>query len=1440
MLKNWIKMLKLLLAFVLAFNTFTFVTPGFVVDTFAKENEYEIYPIPHDMTYGDDEFIIKEEVNVVVEDDIDTVTLQRLEDVFAIKGKEVTYSRDVVKGKTNVLVGTYGSKGFVDTYVQENYAVEASLFDHFGAYFLSANNDEIVVLAANSDGAFYALTSLKHIFNQMDGSTIRHFEMKDYADANIRGFIEGYYGIPWSNEDRMSLMKFGGDFKMTSYIFAPKDDPYHSARWRDPYPQSELEAIQEMARVGNESKCRFVWTIHPFMNGGITASSYDADIQKIIAKFEQLYEVGVRQFGVLGDDAGNLPRNVVIKVMNDLQKWVDSKGDVYNLVFCPQGYNHSWQGNYSELNELDAGFPEDVQIFWTGEAVCQPVEQKTLEHFRRYNVTNGKTERRAPLFWLNWPVNDINHSRMLMGKGSLLRTDINVNDIYGVVTNPMQEAEASKVALFAVADYTWNVKSFDDDKSWADSFKYIDENAAKELHTLAKHMSNPQPNGHGLVLAESEELQSLINEFKTKLKNKEDMSDVAKRLLSELEIIIKACDDFHAKSTNEALKDELLPFTNSLRDLCQSISYFALTKLDIDDNDLYSAFNNYTAGSSKLSTSKTYTKKMVDGSNKVVTPGSTHLIPLAEELNELVAGPVNDYVFEGKGSKVEITPTSSYSTWYSGAIANISDNDPSTFAWHDGAEATGAYFQLNLSEPTTIYGVDILNGTASKNDDTFGYGKVLYKVEGSNEWKALDGKEYGPYAATVKISDVEIKNVIAVRYECSRVGGSGKWTAMREFNIVTEAPHKTTAYTNVEAYVDHATVIGYDNAKLNALNGVTLKAGEYIGIKLDRIHEITSITKNLTNGNGLTLEVGKNEHEMSEYVVGKNVDARYVRLINKTNADITFDIKELSLTTFELKGKTFLNNSSFSIYDKANNPAEFLFDGDRTTQTIFYGSQTAGRFFVYDLGQEIDLRTLKVVCRDSEHDWPRHGRISVSLDGNNWESIMEIGSATEELEGEANNEDNINDVLPLHETSYNAKEATDINKKVKFIKFEITKTKAGSDKWLRFQEFEINGGEYMPTLNDPTYESTSQETREGQFAYLTDGTLSTSFIPVDKTGKLVYSVSENNDANKIKIIQSANAISNAAVTVRTTEKTIKVGHLNKTLNEFILPADSTILEIIIEWNNCDIDISELLLLNGEYKGVDTSALNEYYSQVSGTQNDGYTKESYDAFVKALIEAKLAFDAETQAAVDYALEALQNAYNALEKVPTLSGWEKVDGKWYFYVDGVAQTGWVKDAGKWYFMDSTGAMQTGWVKDNNKWYYLNTHMVTGWQKIDGQWYYLNSHMITGWLNDGGKWYFLDTAMKTGWVKDNGKWYFLDSEMKTGWIQDGGKWYYMNSHMMTGWQKVNGTWYYLNNAMVTGWLKINNTWYYFNSKGAMVTGTVTINGKVQKFNSNGAWLG
>ena len=49
----------------------------------------------------------------------------------------------------------------------------------------------------------------------------------DWPDLAYRGTVEGYYGIPWGGEARMSQFAFYGRNKMNFYLYAPKDDPYH-------------------------------------------------------------------------------------------------------------------------------------------------------------------------------------------------------------------------------------------------------------------------------------------------------------------------------------------------------------------------------------------------------------------------------------------------------------------------------------------------------------------------------------------------------------------------------------------------------------------------------------------------------------------------------------------------------------------------------------------------------------------------------------------------------------------------------------------------------------------------------------------------------------------------------------------------------------------------------------------------------------------------------------------------------------------------------------------------------------------------------------------------------------------------------------------------------------------------------------------------------------
>lgn len=559
----------------------------------------------------------------------------------------------------------------------------------------------------------------------------------------------------------------------------------------------------------------------------------------------------------------------------------------------------------------------------------------------------------------------------------------------------------------------------------------------------------------------------------------------------------------------------------------------------------------------------------------------------------------------------------------------------------------------------------------------------------------------------VDVSGIEIENVVAVRYECTQKGSGNKWPSMREFKVSTTpetgveftkevirtqdgwAPYQGEESNLIDENTQ--TSIWY-NVRQNGNPANTTIKGDYVGVKLSQPITLGKIDilqgKNGNDGdyfknvklqysvNGTDwkdipgVEPFKNTRHIQVDLSDKNieaqylrlenqenqeswiafrefdVDARYVRLINKTDAKKTFDIQKLSLKTFEIYEKSLVaDQTTFAIGEAASNPATYLFDGDRTTQVIYQGSQNQGAKFVYDLGQTIDLKTLKVVCRDSEIDFPHHAKISVSTDGQKWTDVMTIGNQDKENEGEASNEDNINDVLPLHETSYNAKLEENINQKARFIKFEITRTKVGSDKWVRFQEFEINGGEYMPTVNDPTFESDCLDTRNGKYAYMVDADLSTAFVPAKETGTLNYTVSDNNNVNVIKIIQGADAISNATVKARTLknpDKWITLGTLAQTVNEFVLEKDTVLLDVKLEWKNVTPSITELVFAKTDTVNVDKAELKKLLDNKEDTFS--WTTDSKQAYDAAIAAGQKVYDSEhaSKGSVDSAVLAIKNA------------------------------------------------------------------------------------------------------------------------------------------------------------------------------------------------------
>ena len=206
--------------------------------------------------------------------------------------------------------------------------------------------------------------------------------------------------------------------------------------------------------------------------------------------------------------------------------------------------------------------------------------------------------------------------------------------------------------------------------------------------------------------------------------------------------------------------------------------------------------------------------------------------------------------------------------------------------------------------------------------------------------------------------------------------------------------------------------------------------------------------------------------------------------------------------------------------------------------------------------------------------------------------------------------------------------------------------------------------------------------------------------------------------------------------------------------------------------------------------------------------------------------------------------------ALQTEGTASGWQKIDGNWYYFdEEGTRIVGKKEINGATYYFNQEGVMKTGWVKDKGTWYYLDKDgvMLTGLQEIDGTRYYLNASgaMQTGWKWLDNHYYYFATSgsMKTGWLKDKELWYYLDKDgiMLTGLQEIEGTRYYLNTSgaMQIGWKWLDNHYYYFatSGAMKTGWFKENGLWYYLDKEGIMQTGLQEIEGVRYYLNASGA---
>ena len=294
----------------------------------------------------------------------------------------------------------------------------------------------------------------------------------------LRGVIEGFYGPPWEPDARLALVEFIAAHGMNAYVYAPKSDPRHRERWREPYEAAEASHFQALAGRARERGVRFGFAISP----GLDVEYDDAgDRGALLAKLAPLLDIGVDWFVLALDDIPARPglatdQAALTTWLLDALRVRDPK---VRLSLVPTEYVGTRPTSY--LRELASGLPDEVEdVMWTGPTVCSPAI--TPEDAHAWGAALGG---RRPLLWDNYPVNDgpmepSLHLGPYRGRPAALS-----DELAGVLCNPMVQPWASRVALATAADYLCDPGTYDAAASWARAIADVGGPRAGALEALA-------------------------------------------------------------------------------------------------------------------------------------------------------------------------------------------------------------------------------------------------------------------------------------------------------------------------------------------------------------------------------------------------------------------------------------------------------------------------------------------------------------------------------------------------------------------------------------------------------------------------------------------------------------------------------------------------------------------------------------------------------------------------------------------------------------------------------------------------------------------------------------------------------------------------------------------------------------------------------------------
>jgi hyaluronoglucosaminidase len=631
---------------------------------------------------------------------------------------------------------------------------------------------------------------------------------------------------------------------MNTYEYAPKDDPYHREKWREPYPADKLAQLGELVGRASANKVDFTFALSPGLDLCFTS---EADYQALIAKFDAVYDLGARSFNIPFDDidynawhcdadrakygtGGAAAGRAQSDILNRVQReWVASKPGVAPLQMVPTEYYNATETPYKKAlrEQLDAA----VVVHWTGIGVIPrtitAAQAKQAEQVFGHDI----------LIWDNYPVNDYIAGRLPLGDYSGREPGI-AEHIAGIISNPMNQAAVSKVALYSFAEFGWKPATYDEQASW---LRALAEQAAGEVRTLEALKVFADLNTYDTTLhpESAPVLQAKLDAFWQRWSAGDTAGAIA-----GLRPAVRAIQQ--APAEIRRLPDR--EFTAQAKAWLDATEVWgAAMSRSLDLLEAVAQGNGAAAWTARQQVSALVTQ--AKAIRDVRLPHSTTWPRIGEKVvDEFLteAGRVHD---KALGIPPGRTASSTLATYSDNAPARMVDGNLDTWFWSNGAPGAGDEIRVDLGAVRAIGDIAVLMGKSTSPNDFIASGALEWSADGTT-WTELTRGTTAEVRATAPAGT----KARYVRYRALG-GNAGFWLVVREFQVqVTDGSEVTLTATGTPApapgsslsrAVDRDVTTSYDA-------GAAPAAGDALTVTLSAARPVTGVTVLQRDGSAAT------------------------------------------------------------------------------------------------------------------------------------------------------------------------------------------------------------------------------------------------------------------------------------------------------------------------------------------------------------------------------------------------------------------------------------------------------------------------------------------------------------------------------------------------------------------------------------------------------------